>query len=74
MTAFELIGDGQFTSAVPNGLCVRAAPLFQVLLSSGLVFWLSVDHGHGDITKITKDTSLIGRLSLDTVCDGKSNA
>ena len=45
--------------------------MLQILLSNGTVYWISIDHSHGDITKITKDTSLVGKISLNTISDGK---
>mgnify|MGYP001796072379 CR=1 FL=1 len=52
-------------------ICAVVFLYIQILLSNGTVYWISIDHSHGDITKITKDTSLVGKISLNTISDGK---
>ncbi|KAF6021115.1 WDPCP [Bugula neritina] len=47
----------------------KSEDLIQVLLSNGTVYWISVDQSHGDITKVTKDTSLVGRITSTAICD-----
>ncbi|XP_067938784.1 WD repeat-containing and planar cell polarity effector protein fritz homolog [Watersipora subatra] len=47
----------------------KSEDLLQIFLSTGIVYWISIDQLHGDICKITKDTSLIGRITLSNICD-----
>lgn len=51
----------------------KSDELLQLLLPNGTVYWLTVDHRHGDVTRVTKDISLVGKLSLTNVCDGKQS-
>lgn len=44
---------------------------WQVLLSTGMLYWVSVNPDLCDITRVTKDPSLIGRITLSSICDGK---